>query len=127
MPDVSSKVTFDMSAINKLKKAQLTALAKTAEALHTRVVQAQVVPFDTGNLQNESFFVNDSELNEGLVALTHSAPYARRVYFHPEYNFQKHENYFAQGEWYEHWIAGGNEEDYAQKRFNAFYKKESGI
>ena len=94
MPDVSSKVTFDMSAINKLKKAQLTALAKTAEALHTRVVQAQVVPFDTGNLQNESL-VNDSNYR-GLIALTHTAPYARRVYFHPEYNFQKHENYFAQ-------------------------------
>ena len=31
----------------------MTALEQTAEALHTEVVQAQVMPFDTGHLQNE--------------------------------------------------------------------------
>ena len=56
MIKVSSKVKLNMPKIKELTQAQATALEMTAEALHTEVEQAQVFPFATGNLQNESTF-----------------------------------------------------------------------
>jgi hypothetical protein len=40
-----------------------------------------------------------------------STPYARRLYFHPEYNFSTKENPHAKGMWMEDWIKGGKDED----------------
>ena len=76
---VKSTVKFDWGTIRKLEAAQITALEQTAEFLHTEVVQAQVMPFDTGNLQNESTFVDDSKSKEGKVTIAHNTPYARRI------------------------------------------------
>ena len=53
-----SKLTLFKSKIKRLDKAQVVALEKTAEALHTEVVQAQVVPRETGALQNEALDLN---------------------------------------------------------------------
>lgn len=89
---VKSTIKLNMPRINQLTRAAVVALEQTAEALHTEVVQAQVMPFDTGNLQNESTFVDTSEASNGKVSLVSSTPYARRLYYHPEYQFQKYEN-----------------------------------
>lgn len=124
---VRTNLRMNMQNVNKLNDAQVRALEKTAEALHTRIVQAQVVPFRTGNLQNESFFVDYSRSKEGKVTLSHSTPYARRLYFHPEYDFSIRENPHAQGEWFSSWLAGGKEEDYAIRRFKSFLNEEVDI
>ncbi len=58
---VKSTVKMNFPRITQLTQAAVTALEMTAEALHTEVVQAQVMPFETGNLQNESTFVDYSE------------------------------------------------------------------
>ena len=47
---VKSTVKLNMPRIKQLTRAAVVALKQTAEALHTEVVQAQVMPFDTGNL-----------------------------------------------------------------------------
>ena len=88
MIKVNSRVKLNIPQINRLERAQITALEQTAEALHTEVVQAQVFPRDTGNLQNESTFIDYSQSNQGKVTIVSSTPYARRLYFHPEYDFQ---------------------------------------
>nr|DAM27020.1 MAG TPA: Minor capsid protein [Caudoviricetes sp.] len=124
---VKSTVKMNMPRIRQLSQAAVKALEMTAEALHTEVVQAQVVPFDTGNLQNESTFVDYSDSSKGKVQLVSSAPYARRVYFHPEYNFQTHENPNAKGHWYEDWEPGGSKADFAPKAFKKLYKKVGGV
>lgn len=108
MIKVKSSVKLNMPQIQQLTQAQVTALEQTAEALHTEVVQAQVFPFDTGNLQNESTFVDYSESGKGKVSIVSSTPYARRLYFHPEYHFRKGENPNARGKWYADWIPGGS-------------------
>ena len=92
MISVNSTVKMNFPKIQQLTRAQVMALEQTAEALHTNVVQAQVFPRDTGNLQNESTFVDYSESSQGKVSIISSTPYARRLYFHPEYHFQKTEN-----------------------------------
>ena len=113
--------------IKQLTQAAVTALEMTAEALHTEVVQAQVMPFDTGHLEEDSFFADYKECGQGKATLVVNTPYARRLYFHPEYNFQTDENPFAGGEWYEPWLPGGVSQDFARNAFKRFYKKVGGI
>lgn len=123
----SVKITLYHAKIRELQEEQIRALEKTAEALHTEVVQAQVMPRDTGALQNESTFVDYSKSGEGRVELISATPYARRLYFHPEYKFQTGENPNAKGRWLEDWLPGGKEEGFAQEAFNKLFKKEAGL
>lgn len=127
MIKVSSKVKLNMPKIRQLSQAQVTALEQTGEALHTEVVQAQVFPRDTGNLQNESTFVDYSQSRSGKVSLVSTTPYARRLYFHPEYRFQKSENPNAKGEWYEDWVPGGKESEFAINAYKKLYRRLGGL
>lgn len=124
---VKSTVKLNMPRIKQLSQAAVTSLEMTGEALHKEVEQAQVFPFDTGNLQGESTFVDCSESSQGKVTLVSSGPYARRLYYHPEYNFQTDENPNAKGHWYEDWEPGGSKADFAQKAFKQFYKRVGGV
>lgn len=123
---VSSRVKIYNHKIKQLTDAQIKALEMTGEALHTEVVQAQVMPRDTGHLQNDSTFVDYSKSKKGLVSLISQTPYARRLYFHPEYNFSKVENPNAQGRWLEPWISG-DEKDWCWETFKKFYKQFGGV
>lgn len=127
MIKVNSSVKLNFSKIQKLTSAQVTALEQTAEALHTEVVQAQVFPRKTGNLQNESTFVDRSQSSQGKVSLVSSTPYARRLYFHPEYHFRTTENANARGEWYEDWLPGGSQQDFCKKAYKELYRRLTGL
>ena len=125
--NVKSTVKLNMPMVRKLTAAAKVSVAQTAEAIHTDVVQSQVIPRDTGALQNESTFVDLSDIDQGKAYLVSSTPYARRLYYHPEYNFQTDENPFAGGEWYEPWLPGGVSQDFARNAFKRFYKKVGGV
>ena len=120
-------IKLNHTALKRLDKAAIRALEQTAEALHTEVVQAQVIPFDTGALQNENTFVDRTRSHLGEAQIVSSTPYARRLYYHPEYNFSHDENPNAKGKWYEDWLPGGKEQDFAQKAFGKLYKREAGV
>lgn len=139
---VTSIVKLNMGRIRELNTAAVKALEQTAEALHTEVVQTQVVPRMDGALQGEKFFVDNSESATGKVQLVHEGPYARRLYYHPEYNFHKgpweetvhhkdgtvshltHEgNPNAKGKWFEDWEAGGKNADFVKNTFKRNYKR----
>ena len=124
---VNSTVNLNMPRIRQLTQAAVTALELTGEALHTEVIQAQVFPFDTGHLQEDATFVDYSRANDGMVTLVSSTPYARRLYYHPEYHFQTKENPNAKGMWYEDWLPGGAKASDASKLFTQFYKKAGGV
>lgn len=130
---VSSRITIDTVAVNQLCDLAKEALVQTAEALHTEVVQAEVMPRDMGTLQNESTFVDTSQQDFGRVSIVSSTPYARRLYFHPEYNFHRGEwfdeygdkhggNIAAGGKWFDPWISGDNK-DFCPKTFRKLYKR----
>lgn len=124
---VNSTVKLNMPRIRQLTQAAVAALELTGEALHTEVIQAQVFPFDTGHLQEDATFVDYSRANDGMVTLVSSTPYARRLYYHPEYHFQTKENPNAKGMWYEDWLPGGAKAGDASKLFAQFYKKAGGV
>lgn len=124
---VNSRVTINNRKIRQLTKGAIIALEMTAEALHTEVVQAQVVPRDKGALQGEFFFVDGKDSEKGHAALVHSTPYARRMYYHPEYNFQTDENPNAKGNWFEDWMPKGEHEEFAADAFKVFYRVVGGL
>ena len=124
---VKSTIKLNMARINELSQAAVRALELTAEELHTEVVQAQVMPFDTGHLEEDATFVDYSNSQNGKVTLVSSTPYVRRLYYHPEYNFQTKENPNTKGKWLDDWLPGGNEADFAPNAFKRLYKKEAGV
>ncbi len=121
------RITLFAPAIKGLTDAVAPALAKTAELIHEDLQQSQTMPFDTGTLQNKSTFVDDKDAELGEVDLVSSTPYARRLYYHPEYNFQTHENQNAGGRWLEPYLPGGKKETFAQETFAKVYRKEAGL
>jgi len=127
MIKANSTVKMNPERIRQLSRAAVTAVEQTGEALHKEMIRAQVVPRDTGYLQGEAFFADHSESKAGIVTLIHSAPYARRLYFHPEYNFRKHVNANAKGQWFEDWEKGGSRDTFASAEFKKFYKKAGGV
>lgn len=127
MIKAKSKVVLNLPRIKSLERAQVIALEQTAEALHTEVVQEQVIPRDTGNLQGESFFVDYEESSRGKVTLVHNTPYARRLYYHPEYHFKTNENPNAKGKWFEDWTEGGKKEEQPRRLYKQLYRRIAGL
>jgi len=131
---VKSVVKINPSLISDIKEKAVRALVDTAKALQTEVVQAEVVPRMDGTLQGESFFVDFSESWEGRVSLVHSEPYARRLYYHPEYHFHRgvwtdskgrnhHGNPNAKGKWFEDWTDG----QFVADTFQKFLEMEANL
>nr|DAO93974.1 MAG TPA: Minor capsid protein [Caudoviricetes sp.] len=124
---VTSKIKLNLPVLKQLDTAQQTALRNTTDALLRQIKNSQVMPFDTGNLQNESTFADYANLAEGETKIVSSTPYARRLYFHPEYNFSREKNIAAGGKWLAPWLKGGARQNFCQKAFARFYKQEAGL
>ena len=124
---VSSKIKLNMPAVKQLDKAKVAALRMTGDALLTQVKNTQVMPFDTGNLQNENTFEDCAQSWNGTVKIVSSTPYARRLYFHPEYNFSRTENIAAGGTWFSPWLEGGTRQNFCSRAFVRLYRKEAGL
>lgn len=118
---VSSRVELNVSVLNALDNAQYEALAMTADATLTELRDRQTMPFDTGNLQNDSTFVDDSQRDK--VSIVSSTPYARRLYFHPEYNFRRGNNASAGGKWFDSFL----NDDFIATAYARLLKQKGGL
>ena len=118
---VTSRIELNYSVLNMLDNAQFEALAQTADATLTELRDRQVMPFDTGNLQNDSTFVDDSQ--KTTVSIVSSTPYARRLYFHPEYNYRRGNNASAGGKWFESFL----NDDFIVSAYAKLLKQRGGL
>ena len=118
---VVSRIELNYGVLNMLDNAQFEALAMTADATLTELRDRQVMPFDTGNLQNDSTFVDDSQKDK--VSIVSSTPYARRLYFHPEYNFKRGNNSNAGGKWFESFL----NDDFIANAYARLLKQKGGL
>ena len=116
-----------MPVVKQLDKAKQQALEQTGDALLKQVKNTQVMPFDTGNLQNENTFEDCAQSWNGTVKIVSSTPYARRLYFHPEYNVSREENIAAGGKWFSPWLEGGTRQNFCSRAFVRLYRKEAGL
>lgn len=127
MLDVSSKVKLNFGQIRQLEKGAQRALEMTTDALLTEIKNAEVMPFDSGNLQNESTFSDYSTSANGTTKIISNAPYARRLYYHPEYNFSTKEHSAAQGKWLDPWLSGGTRQNFCSETFAKNFKRMTGV
>lgn len=127
MKSVKSTIVLNKKVIKQLEKNAIKALEMTGDFVLDQVVNEQVIPFDTGTLQNESTYVNKTESNKGSVKIVSSTPYARRLYFHPEYNFQHEKNPNAKAHWFEDWADNGKEADKVKRFYSKAFKRLGGL
>ena len=77
-------------------------------------------------MQNDNTFADAQDDGDAFTAsIITDSPQARRLYFHPEFNFQKRPNRYAGGEWLEPYI-DGEKQDFAEEKFAGFMKEEIG-
>lgn len=124
---MAANVSVSREGLKKIQAAAERAAVKTMEELYHAVVGAQVMPYETGTMQNASTFVSEPIVENGVISvlLTTDAPQARRLYYHPEYNFRTAASPNAQGNWLEKWV-GGDKKDFVQNTFEKLMKKELG-
>lgn len=118
------KITIDKSKVARIDRKIQRAFELTARVLQDDIREEQVIPRDIGTLQGEAFFVDDSESSQGEIRLVHQTPYARRLYYHPEYHFSHRENANAQGMWFSPWLKGGKYQKRPAEIFSKLLKKE---
>lgn len=116
---VTSKVNNGL--LKKIDSASIESLILTGEAVRSDLIESQTMPFDTGTMQNQQTFVDSSDSSNGGVSVITDAPQARRLYFHPEYNFKKVNNPNAGGMWFEPYI-NGNKKDFPKKVFARYLR-----
>ena len=128
-----SGIVWDEKGLKQVDDAMAKALGMSGHILQDEIREAQVIPRMDGTLSGEAFKVDTKTAKRGFVRFMFSTPYARRLYFHPEYHFHKspwvdssgrhHDgNPNAQGEWMRLWMAGGKYEKRPSEIFAGILK-----
>jgi hypothetical protein len=116
-------VELDMQAIGGLIQAALHSAEVAVEQVRADLINAKTMPFDKGNMQNNQTFVAKNDDGASLVT---GSPQARRLYYHPEYNFQQGKNENAGAYWLEPYLTG-EKSDLAQNAFAEDFKRRTGV
>lgn len=119
------KTTMNQAALRTLVRAHSQALEMTGQQVLGDLRDSQTMPFDTGNMQNDQTYMDDSKSSQGQVSVITDAPQARRLYFHPEYNFQTGKNPDAGAGWFDPYI-DGNKASKVKQWFKQFIKRNGG-
>ena len=109
--------------LKMLEKAETKALELAIDQLKSDLILSQTVPFDTGTLQNVLTFIRTKDKQGDIIS---QGPYARRLYFHPEYNFRRDKNPNAGGRWLDPYLKGGAKQNLFREYYRTFLKKELG-
>jgi len=122
---MSVKVTIklDTAKIAGLEKANKQAFEMTVEAVLSDIKTSAVVPKDTSALE-DSGIVDTSQIENMIAFIVFDTPYARRHYWHPEYNFRTDKNINAQGKWMQAYI-DGDKKNFINETYMKFLKQLS--
>jgi hypothetical protein len=123
MINMGVEIKFDKQAIAMLENAVKESAMTAMEQVESDLISSATMPFDTGDMQNNQTFV--AKTDDGATIVTGS-PQARRLYYHPEYNFYHGHNKNAGAAWLEPYISG-DKKDFAEKTFAHDYKRRTGV
>ena len=123
MIEVEADIKLDQAFLARLKEAERYAVERTAYALLDDLKLSGTMPLDTGFLQNDSTFV---EVKDFVFRIISSTPYARRLYFNPQFNFRTDKNPLAGGRWFDPYLPGHAKGDFIPKTFAHFLKEKLG-
>ena len=118
------EIKLDEAALARLDGAAKAAALETVEAVKTDLVSSQTMPFDTGAMQGSLHTEQFDAADESHTVLQPDGPQARRLYFHPEYNFPRGKNPNAGAAWYGPYEAGGAKERFLPDTFAARMKEK---
>lgn len=124
MSKVKVKVDLYPGAIRRLQEIVQQAFEMTAAEVLTDVRDSQTIPHNIGTLEG-SGHVDDREIKSLIAHIVFDTPYARRLYWHPEYNFRQDKNQFAGGLWMQTYL-DGEKRKYVKETFSAFLKQLGG-
>lgn len=110
---MGAKIKIDFTGVQKKVKSKKEKI-RYAIAEQVRKDSNYYAPEDNGDLIESS--TKASKLEDGIIIW--DTPYARRMYWNPQYDFSKDKNPNAQGKWFEkaksehldEWIDIGKEE-----------------
>lgn len=112
---------FDLKGVDFVDKQMKYTLAQATYVLQDEIREAQVIPRMVGTLQGEAFTIKDHS-QQKYMDMGFSTPYARRLYFHPEYHFSTAENPNARGMWLKDWVKGGKKQNRLSEIFEGILK-----
>lgn len=116
------EIKLDKQAIKNIENAAKAAASEAMEKLRKDLLDSETMPFDTGDMQNNQTFVSveGEETINGedtySVSLVTGSPQARRLYYHPEYQFQQGHNDNAGALWLEPYI-NGDKKDFVKQEY----------
>lgn len=126
------KVTLNKAVIQRISDAAKAAAVDTMEQLYTDLVNSKTMPFASGDMQNNQTFVavEGEDIINGVetysVSLVTGSPQARRLYYHPEYNFQRGTNKNAGAYWLEPYISG-NKKNFIRDKYTELFRRRAGL
>lgn len=115
------KVELYQDKIRQLTEAVARSAEQAAEVVKSDIVASQTVPKNTGELERSGFVV----VSKSKYQIVYDTPYARRLYWHPEYKFRKDKNPNAGGLWMQPYI-DGTKKDFFRKAFQARLRENAG-
>lgn len=116
---MSVSIKLDYAAIAAVEKAVRESAQEAMQALYTDLTASETMPKDTGDMQdNQTFIDADAE----RVSLVTGSPQARRLYYHPEYNFQRGKNANAGALWLEPYITG-QKKDFLKDQYSQILRR----
>jgi len=118
---VKVRITLNPAKILELQKAVETSREQAAEAIKSDIISSAVVPKEEGALERSIAVIRSGS----RFRIVFNTPYARRLYWHPEYNFRRDKNPNAQGLWMQKYI-DGSKKDLYRKLFVHFLKQNAG-
>lgn len=119
---VKVNIELNQANIKKIQDAMVKALPLTMDEMKAELGRMEVVPRETGNLESDN---SSTGVENGVGYISYNTPYARRLYYHPEYNFRQDKNPNAQGRWMDDFIYG-EKKNWLSKTFGKLLKMYSG-
>ncbi len=119
------EVKLNAGALQRYVEAAKQAAVDTMQVVYTDLVSSRTMPFDEGDMQNNNTWVEQTE--NGAVLITGSIQ-ARRLYYHPEYNFKQSEgaNGTRGAYWLEPYISG-DKKDFIRDKYIELFRRRTGL
>lgn len=117
-------ITLNEQAIQTTEQAISKSILQAADVIRGNIVQAKVIPFDYGTLQNSTHIYQTSPQD---AFIEQNTPYARRMYYGDDFNFQTTNNNNAQSRWYKDYEGEQGQEKVANILIELIKRNSGGV
>lgn len=114
MASIKCKVQLDDKKLKDINVKAKKSMGKVADKIKEDIINAEVIPYNTGATQDSLNVDVDEKNNNVSVSMSVNTPYAERLYYSPENDFRKDKNKNARSHWFDPWINGERKDDVKQ-------------